>query len=74
MEITRQEGRTMGLGRRGWSHIRRLHLGLRELRTGGEFDRADQDVEPPIGAREEDFPGQRGAGACQGKGQEAEGG
>jgi hypothetical protein len=76
LEVTGQESRSLGIGRRGRGGFCRMHLGLWELCSGRIIRRANSDVELAVGAREEDFSGERGTcpGIGHGKGKEGKGG
>lgn len=75
LEVTGQESRSLGIGRRGRGGLRRMHVGLWELCSGWVVRRTDQDVELAIGAGEEDLSSERGTclGIGHGEGEEGEG-
>jgi hypothetical protein len=76
LEVTGQESRSLGIGRRGRGSLRRMHVGLWELCSGWVVRRTNSDVELAVGAREEDFSSERGTcpGIGHGEGKEGKGG
>jgi hypothetical protein len=75
LEVTGQESRSLGIGRRGRGGFCRMHVGLWELCSGRIIRRTNSDVELAVGTREKDFSSERGTcpGFRHGEGKEGKG-